>query len=75
MRVLEMINIDTKEGKLKLNWMENYKPRTTDMAVIVTHTEMGNVYVQMKSVADNHMRKERLCMNTLVCTTCKAFAD
>eukprot|EP00972_Heterocapsa_arctica_P096448 14228230-Heterocapsa_arctica.AAC.1 len=39
--------------------MENCNQRTTDMAVIVSHAEMGKVCVHMKSVADYHMRKEK----------------
>eukprot|EP00972_Heterocapsa_arctica_P003887 579418-Heterocapsa_arctica.AAC.1 len=55
--------------------MYNFKQRTTDMAVIVHHSEMGKLCVQMKSVADYHLRKEKTCENTLGCLTCKTFAD
>eukprot|EP00972_Heterocapsa_arctica_P055491 8187585-Heterocapsa_arctica.AAC.1 len=45
------------------------------MAVIVPHSEMGKVCVQMKSVADFHLKKDKTCKNTLSCLICKAFAD
>eukprot|EP00972_Heterocapsa_arctica_P098177 14489007-Heterocapsa_arctica.AAC.1 len=63
---LEQFVGDTNKDKSKLK-KENYKTRTTDMAVIVTHPEMGKVCVQMKNVADYHMRKEKACENTLGC--------
>eukprot|EP00972_Heterocapsa_arctica_P091599 13511853-Heterocapsa_arctica.AAC.1 len=47
---LEQFAGDTTQDKKKQ--IENYKPRTTGMAVIVPHSEMGKVRVQMKSVAD-----------------------
>eukprot|EP00972_Heterocapsa_arctica_P022429 3299125-Heterocapsa_arctica.AAC.1 len=55
--------------------MENFKQRTAGMAVIVPRAEMGKVCVQMKSVAEYHLRKEKTCENTLGCLICKAFFD
>eukprot|EP00972_Heterocapsa_arctica_P064949 9588802-Heterocapsa_arctica.AAC.1 len=60
---LEQFAGDTK--KYKRRQIENYKPRTTGMAVIVPHSKMGEVCVQMKSVADYHMKKDKMCKNTL----------
>eukprot|EP00972_Heterocapsa_arctica_P041377 6103101-Heterocapsa_arctica.AAC.1 len=62
----------TDRNKRKI---EHFKTRTTDMAIIVTHAEMGKVCVQYKSVADYHMKKEKACNNPQGCLTCKAFFD
>eukprot|EP00972_Heterocapsa_arctica_P111396 16400745-Heterocapsa_arctica.AAC.1 len=70
---LEQFAGDTMKYRKK--HIDNYKPRTTGMAVIVPHSEMGKVCVQMKSVADYHMKKEKMCKNTLGCLICKAFVD
>eukprot|EP00972_Heterocapsa_arctica_P107635 15856064-Heterocapsa_arctica.AAC.1 len=45
------------------------------MAVIVTQAQMGRVRVQLNSVADYHMRKEKACNQSLGCLMCKAFFD
>eukprot|EP00972_Heterocapsa_arctica_P029428 4334334-Heterocapsa_arctica.AAC.1 len=48
---------DTKQDRKKQ--FENYKAPTTGMAVIVPHAEMGKVCVQIKSVPDFHMKKDK----------------
>eukprot|EP00972_Heterocapsa_arctica_P087899 12962243-Heterocapsa_arctica.AAC.1 len=54
---LERFAGDSKKDKSKT--MQNFKQRTTGMEVIVPYAEMGKVCVQMKSVADYHLRKEK----------------
>eukprot|EP00972_Heterocapsa_arctica_P053964 7948171-Heterocapsa_arctica.AAC.1 len=45
------------------------------MAVIVPHAEMGKACVQIKSIPDFNMNKDKLCKKTLTCLICKAYAD
>eukprot|EP00972_Heterocapsa_arctica_P064912 9582560-Heterocapsa_arctica.AAC.1 len=70
---LEHFAGDTKKDQKK--HIENFKQRTTGMAVIVPHSEMGKVCVQLKSVADYHMKKEKMFKNMLGCLICKSLVD